>query len=280
MGVSVSSASSVLIRRRAPITLIREESSAADSSGPIGMVSVRSTSPVSIPGSIWKVVMPVSLSPRMMAHAMGAAPRWRGSPEPWTLMEPRLGTSSTALGSIWPKATTTATSASSSRNRSGHPGSRSRGGCRTGRPAASARCFTGESAICRPRPAGLSGWGTAATTLCRSRRASSVGTANSGVPENKTFKLEGESARSPLLGEAVLLDPLLDPVTRQRREMIDEEDPVEMVHLVLDDARLHARGLEVDGLAILVGGVHRDGLAALDVGVDPGKGKTAFLVDH
>ena len=66
---------------------------------------------MSIPASIWNVVIPVSRSPRMIAHAIGAAPRYRGSSDAWTLMDPRGGTSSTAGGRICPNATTTATSA-------------------------------------------------------------------------------------------------------------------------------------------------------------------------
>ena len=72
---SVSMPSSVRSKSRAPISASRTESSPAVSSGPIGVASVRSMSPVSIPGSIWKVVIPVSVSPRMMAQAIGAAPR-------------------------------------------------------------------------------------------------------------------------------------------------------------------------------------------------------------
>ena len=56
------------------------------------------------------------------------------------------------------------------------------GGWSTGIRAASPRSFTGGAWRCRPRPAGLSGWVTTAATVWRSRRASSVGTANSGVP--------------------------------------------------------------------------------------------------
>ena len=96
-----------------------------------------------MPASIWNVVIPVTVSPRMIAHWIGAAPRYLGRSEAWMLIEPRDGASSTACGRIWPNATTTATSARSARNRSGHSGSRSRGGCRTGSPAANAATLTG-----------------------------------------------------------------------------------------------------------------------------------------
>ena len=118
---------------------------------------------MSIPGSIANVVMPVSVSPRMIAHWMGAAPRYLGSSEAWMLMEPRAGASSTAFGRIWPKATTTARSAANAASRSAQPGSRSRGGCSTGRPAASAASFTGGGVSRWPRCAGRSGWVMTAT---------------------------------------------------------------------------------------------------------------------
>src|SRR5574342_226361 len=51
-----------------------------------------------------------------------------------------------------------------------------------------------------------------------------------------------------------------------------------MVHFVLNDPRLHARGLEVEGLAVLVRRLDGDGLAALDIGEDAGQGETSFLV--
>jgi hypothetical protein len=76
----------------------------------------------------------------------------------------------------------------------------------------------------------------------------------------------------------VLLDPLFDAVARDGREEVDEEHALQVVHLVLDDARLHARGLEVEGLAVLVHRLDGDGLAALDVGEDAGQGETSFLV--
>ena len=142
-GVSASSRSSVSTITSAPSRASRSESSPAVSSAPIGVERMSSTSPVSIPGSIAKVVMPVSVSPRMIAHWIGAAPRYFGSSEAWMLIEPRAGTSSTALGRIWPNATTTARSAPYAARRSGQPASRRRGGCSTGRPAATAASLMG-----------------------------------------------------------------------------------------------------------------------------------------
>ena len=107
--------------------------------------------------------MPVTRSPRMIAHWMGAAPRYFGKSEAWMLIEPRDGASSTAWGRIWPNATTTATSAPSARSRSGQPGSRRRGGWSTDRPAASAAVLIGGAVRRWPRCAGRSGWVTTAT---------------------------------------------------------------------------------------------------------------------
>src|ERR1022692_4195420 len=64
-------------------------------------------------------------------------------------------------------------------------------GWTSGRSSASAVCFTGDAASCMPRPLGRSGW--VATSFTRKPAAtsfSSVGTANSGVPQ-KTRSIMG-----------------------------------------------------------------------------------------
>ena len=65
-------------------------------------------------------------------------------------------------------------------------GSFMRSGCSTGRPAASARVFTGASDTFWPRPRGRSGCVTTPITECgdAASSASSAGTANAGVPKN------------------------------------------------------------------------------------------------
>ena len=70
-----------------------------------------------------------------------------------------------------------------------------RSGCSTGRPAASARALTGASDTFCPRPRGRSGCVTTPTTVCgeAASSASSVGTANSGVPK-KTMRRGGTVA--------------------------------------------------------------------------------------
>src|SRR5713226_870839 len=92
--------------------------------------------------------------------------------------------------------------------------------------------------------------------------------------------LQRECSRGSLLGEAVLLDLLLDAVARHGREVIDEEHAVQMIHLVQDDPREETLGLEVYGFAVLVRGLDRHPLAALDVAEDSGQRQTSLLVDH
>src|SRR5207249_7001962 len=56
--------------------------------------------PISIPSSILNVVIPVCVSPRMIAHWIGAAPRYLGSSDAWMLIYPLAGVSTTALGRL------------------------------------------------------------------------------------------------------------------------------------------------------------------------------------
>src|SRR3989441_6171651 len=168
-------------------------------------------------------------------------------------MEPRAGTWSTAFGKICPKATTTATSAPNSARRLGHSGSRSRTGCTTGSPAARALALTGGGVRRRPRCAGRSGWVTTATTSCWWRSASRVGSANSGVPSKRTLKREG--VVGGVLAETFLLDPPLDAVAGHGVEAVNEEDPVEVVQLVLEEACAQPARLDRDGRTVGVVGL-------------------------
>src|SRR5215470_1115386 len=63
---------------------------------------------------------------------------------------------------------------------------------------------------------------------------------------------EREGAVCRLFGEPFLLDPPLDPVPCHRVEMIDEEDPVQVIHLVLQHARPQTAGLDDEVLSIHV----------------------------
>ena len=68
----------------------------------IGISAILMISPVSIPSSINIIVTPVFLSPFIIAHWIGAEPRYLGRIDAWTLTQPFLGKSKTSLGIIWP----------------------------------------------------------------------------------------------------------------------------------------------------------------------------------
>ncbi len=138
--------------------------------------------PVSTPGSIFIMVMPVSGSPANSAAWMGAAPRHRGRSEPWTLIHPWGGKSRMAGRRICPKAATTITSGAHARSCWMASGWRKRSGWMTGIPRATAASFTAGDLNVPPRPTGRSGWVTAPTTGYFAARAVRTGTAKSGEP--------------------------------------------------------------------------------------------------
>ena len=80
----------------------RSQSSGAVSSAPMAVFAVEMTSPASSRFVIYMMETPVSASPSSTAHWMGAAPRYLGSRDAWTLMEPYFGTSRSFWGRIWP----------------------------------------------------------------------------------------------------------------------------------------------------------------------------------
>ena len=59
-------------------------------------------SPASSATDMRMIVTPIRVSPLRMAQAMGAAPRYFGNSEAWTLMPPCGGTASTSRDRIWP----------------------------------------------------------------------------------------------------------------------------------------------------------------------------------
>ena len=78
-------------------------------------VSWRSMSPSSIPRLICMIVRPVVVSPLRRACCIGAAHRYFGRREVWTLRKPIGGISSRIWGRIFPYATTIQISGASSR---------------------------------------------------------------------------------------------------------------------------------------------------------------------
>ena len=148
----------------------------------IGILRRCMTLPVSISCVRKNVVIPVSLSPFIIAQLSGAAPLYCGRSEACRLNVPIGGISHTICGNIL-NATTICKSALYERSSSIKASSLSFSGCNMGRPTDKAYCLTGEYCILCPRPAGLSGIVTTATTLyCRSTSKRRVSTAKSGVP--------------------------------------------------------------------------------------------------
>ena len=175
------------IKASAPISDNLSKSSSLVSSTSMFVFLTRSMSPVSSPSSICIIVTPVSLSPFITDHWIGAAPRYLGKSEAWTLIHPYFAASSTRLGKILPYATTTIISAFISSICLIISLSLSELGWKTSILCSLAHFFTaGGVKICF-LPTGLSGWEKTAITLCFSINFSKQGTAKSGVPIKITF---------------------------------------------------------------------------------------------
>ena len=170
-------------------------------------------SPVSIPSAIRCVVTPVTVSPLMIAHWIGAAPRYFGSRDACTLTQPKRGISNIAFGIICPKASTIMISGSYPRRYSTQASSLTRSGWYTSMPCASAHALTGVYLSALLLPTALSGCETTSPTSCPALMISSnVATAKSGVPMNMTLMLI-------LLPESVLRFSLHPPHTSPRAEV-------------------------------------------------------------
>src|SRR3954464_11984090 len=145
-------------------------------------------------------------------------------------------------------------------------------------PSRPARSATGGGGSRRPRPAGRSGRVTTSTGRCAvAARRSSTPAANGDVPR-ETVRTAATPPRLRLRGGLGLVaqDPhgLLALVARRA---VEDQDPVEVVDLVLDDARLEPRGLDEDRLAAGVLRADPDVGRALHVDVDAGKAQAALL---
>ncbi len=116
----------------APRVASRDVSVSAVSSGVIGVRRVRRTSPASISSFIAMIETPVSVSPERMDHWIGAAPRWRGSSDACTLMQPCGGRSRIDRRRIRPYAATTIRSGRQARSAGSTAGSRRRFGLEHG----------------------------------------------------------------------------------------------------------------------------------------------------
>src|SRR3954454_24259674 len=113
------------------------------------------------------------------------------------------------------------------------------------RPSERAASATGGAAGARPRPLGRSGWLTTVVTATWPRPPSlrSPSAPKAEVPKTATSTSAGaEPQLAKRLSPVLILGP------------VEDEDTVEMVDLVLDDARLEALGIELDLVALLVPG--------------------------
>src|SRR5690606_2155927 len=116
--------------------------------------------------------------------------------------------------------------------------------------------------------------------------ASSVGTANSGVPANAMRRpcttdprgSEGMRAGGHRLPPRLLQVPLLQPLALQRRQIVDEKLAFEVIHLMLDALCEQPVGFELERLAVLVERPNLDPLGPLHDLVDPGHRQAPLLV--
>ena len=127
------------------------------SPGEMGSCCWHRMGPVSMPGSMRMIVIPVVSSPFKIAAWIGAAPRQRGRSEACTLMQPYWGFSSTAGRRICPNAATTMICAAHCSSCWAASSSLKRCGWITGSFSSSARILIGGEVSSRPRPAGRSG---------------------------------------------------------------------------------------------------------------------------
>src|SRR4051812_27966369 len=188
---------------------------------------------------------PLSTSPPMIARSTRAPPRQRGSSDGWTLS---IGWSESSGSRIRPpNADTQTTSGRADAMAARASSSLTLGGCRTSMPSSRAAAAAGGGARRRPRPRGRSGRVTTSKGRCAeaaSRR--STATAKSLVPR-KTVCTAGALRRAVgglLPQDADRLLALLPSAA------LDHQHAVEMVDLVLDDARLEPRGLDDHRLAV------------------------------
>src|SRR5579875_284840 len=216
---------------------------------------------------------PVSTSPARIARSTGAAPRQRGRREKWTFS---IGSaSSTSARMSWPKATTTpssapapATSATSSL---------------TGMPSSRAAAFTGLGAGAPRRLRRRSGPVTARTTSWpAAASARSTVAAASGAPRKarRARWLLGPGARGQRAagGEGSLAQDRPSLPALVRVEPLDDEHPVEVVHLVLEAAGQQLVGLDVEWLAVEADATQVHLLRAHDRPGQAGDRQAALLV--
>ena len=180
------------------------------------------------------IVTPVSVSPARIARSTGAAPRQRGSSDGCTFSQSDRVEQRAAE-----------CRGRTRRRRRGRPaaGSSGRSGWCTGMPSCSATCFAGGGASLRPRPRGASGRVSRKAT--RASRRAARARRRRAAPSRRR-----RSAAVPLPQNGA---------RPQRRERlfavlvvgaVDDQHAVQMVELVLHDARAVLVELEANVLAV------------------------------
>src|ERR1700761_8072173 len=136
-----------------------------------------------------------------------------------------------------------------------------------------------------PRPAGRSGCvNTSGTGKPASWMAASAAAANSGVPakmtRNEWLMYRGGSRNERALHRVCeLLHLALDASLLERRQVLDEYAPHQVIHLVLDTHREQTFAVQLVGLALLIERAHAHFLGTFDVVVDAGYRQATFFVD-
>src|SRR5438034_120988 len=166
----------------------------------------------------------------MIARSTGAAPRHRGRSDGWTFSHTARSSNDTGIKRPYAATMTVSTSTISGR-----------AGWSTGTPSRSATTFAGGGATARPLPAGASGRVSTNAISCRAASRST------------TSAPKGAVAATATRATPRLADRGEDRLRSQDRERLlarlvggalDDERAVEMVELVLRDARRQSFELE------------------------------------
>ena len=161
------------------------------------------------------------------------------------------------------------------RRRSSAPRSRpgsSRFGCSTGIPRRSAASLAGDGRCLRPLPAGASG--RVRTQLTRGPRPAAAGR-----------RRRTPRSQRPRAGGSTCAEDGLRPELRQSRAprlvvgAVDDQHAVEVIELVLDDARRRELELEPDRLALRVESLDRDRRRTLHGNEHFAEGEAPLVVD-
>src|ERR687898_35693 len=150
-----------------------------------------------------------------------------------------------------------------------------RAGWRRGKSSSCARNAVGVGVSLRPRPLRESGWETTRPTSCSEATSRfRIVAAKSGVPAKATLTAWGVSA----LGEQALAHLAHSGLAGLPISAVQDQDPIQVVYLVLEDPREQARGLDAERgtCGVLPGDRHAGG--PLDLDLDARYRETAF--DH